>query len=134
LGFDRSTQSTLLTRLFQGNETWKYAVALAAAWVLVMLPFAFRLWLSERPHLAPHERVLSDFLRLMTQHGFARAPGESLAHLQGRITEARPGSAKTVHAFLTTYSAYQYEPNKAKYISITELKRLMRDCKRSFKA
>ena len=134
LGFDRSTQSTLLTRLFQGNETWKYAVALASAWVLVMLPFAFRLWMSERPHLAPHERVLGDFLRLMSQHGFARAPGESLAHLQGRISGAKSNKAKAANAFLNTYSAYQYQPNKAQYISVGELKRLLRECKRSFKA
>ena len=134
LGFDRNTQSTLLTRLFQGNEPWKYALALAGAWALIMLPFALRLWLSERPHVTPQDRVLVDFLSLMSRHGFDRKPGESLAHLQGRISAANSNKANAANAFLNTYSAYQYQPNKAQYISVRDLKRLLRECKRSFEA
>ena len=134
LGFDRNTQSTLLTRLFQGNEPWKYALALAGAWALIMLPFALRLWLSERPHVTPQDRVLVDFLSLMSRHGFDRKPGESLAHLQGRISAENSNKANAANAFLNTYSAYQYQPNKAQYISVRDLKRLLRECKRSFKA
>lgn len=134
LGFDRNTQSTLLTRLFQGNEPWKYAVTLALAWALVMLPLAFRLWWSERPKVAPHDRVLGEFLSLMSRHGFVRQPGESLAHFQGRIASANPRGAKEASAFINTYSAHQYQPNKARYIAASELKRLLRECQRRFKA
>lgn len=134
LGFDRNTQSTLLTRLFQGNETWKYALALASALAFVMLPFAVRLWLSERTQIAPHERVLREFLQLMSRHGFERELGESLAHLQGRILAANPYGAKQANAFIKTYSAFQYHPDRANYIGVSELKRLLRECKRSFRA
>ena len=133
LGFDRNTQSTLLARVFRGNETWKYALALATAWALIMLPFAVRLWLSERPQIAPHDRVLRDFLRLISRQGYVREPGESLAYLQERLSAAQPPWVNEANAFLNTYSAYQYQPNKARYITVSELKRLLREFKRSCK-
>ncbi|SDG98642.1 protein of unknown function [Pseudomonas flavescens] len=127
LGYQGAQQFELLQRWFGQVDSSRLILALVGGGGLLLgllSLWLFKPWRVERDSLL---RVFLRFERLLAQHGVQRAGGEGPRAFAARATQALPGQAEAIKAFLQAYELQRYAGQApAPRVLIRQLKVLRR--------
>jgi transglutaminase-like putative cysteine protease len=125
LGYDRSEQYSVLSKLLGEVSPTRIAITILVLWSVVLLPVALNVLLSRPTRQDPATRLYLQFCAKLLRVGIGRERNEAPASFATRVAAARPDLAGEVDAITGLYDALSYRSEPGEDL-LARLKRQVR--------